>query len=147
MFPGTDFARFYPKLARRSGVPDLPFGHVSRLVNSRLSLKAMMFLRDTDVFPAFHENMFRAHFAKEQNISFPETIIDVARDSGVSNVSELKAVIDSSEDQPGFAAAVKLSRQSGITGVPAFIIDDTHRIVGVQPLEQFREILHRLNYT
>ena len=76
----------------------------------------------------------------------PETIIDVARDSGISNISELKAMIASSEDPSGFAAAVKLSRQSGITGVPAFIIDDTHRIVGVQPLEQFRETLHRLNY-
>ena len=146
MFPGTNFAKFYPKLAQRSGVPDLPFGSVLRLVNSRLSLKAMMFLRNAEVFPVFHENMFRARFAEERNISLPETIIDVARTSGVNDVSELEAMMASGEEPPGFAAAVKLSRQSGITGVPAFIINDAHRIVGVQPLEQFREILHRLNY-
>ena len=144
MFPGTDFARFYPKLARRSGVPDLPFGSVTRLVNSRLSLKVMMFLRNSDVFPVFHENMFRAHFAEERNISLPETIIDVARASGVNDVSGLEAIMASREDTPEFTAAVQLSRQNGITGVPAFIVDDAYRIVGAQPLEQFRETLRRL---
>jgi predicted DsbA family dithiol-disulfide isomerase len=145
MFPGTDFTRFYPKLAKRSGVPDLPFGVVTRLVNSRLSLKAMMLLRDTDIFPVFHENMFRAHFAEERNISLPETIIDVARASGLNDSQKLEAMLAAGGDPPGFADAVKLSRQFLITGVPAFIINDTHRLVGVQPLEQFRETLHRLN--
>jgi predicted DsbA family dithiol-disulfide isomerase len=146
MFPGTDFTRFYPKLAKRSGVPGLPFGPVSRLVNSRLSLKAMMFLRETDIFPLFHENMFRAHFAEERNISLPETILDVARASGLKDSQKLQETLASGEDSPEFAAAVKLSRQYGITGVPAFIINDEHRFVGVHPLEQFRDILRRLGH-
>ena len=146
MFPGTNFAKFYPKLAQRSGVPGLPFGSVLRLVNSRLSLKAMMLLRDKEFFPVFHENMFRAHFAEERNISLPETILDVARASGLDDSQQLEAMLASGDDPPGFADTVRLSRQAGISGVPAFIIDDAYRVVGVQPLEQFREILHRLGY-
>jgi len=36
------------------------------------------------------------------------------------------------------------SERYGVTGVPAFIVEEQYKIVGAQPLEVFRETLHRV---
>lgn len=144
MFPGTIFDKFYRKLARQSGVPDLPFGHAERLDNSGLALEAAEFAKETDAFNLFHENLFRAHFVEEKNISHLQTILGVAGASGLDTAALEKAL-----SERIFAAKVRtfkdLACREGINGVPTFIINDAHRLVGAQPLEGFRDLLKRLD--
>jgi predicted DsbA family dithiol-disulfide isomerase len=144
MFPGTIFEKFYRKLARQSGVPDLPFGNAERLDNSGLALEAAEFAKETNAFELFHENLFRAHFVEEKNISHLRTLRDVAGASGLDTSALEKALLERK-----FAAKVSafkdMACREGINGVPTFIINNTHRLVGAQPLEGFRNLLKRLD--
>jgi predicted DsbA family dithiol-disulfide isomerase len=143
MFPGTIFEKFYRKLARQSGVPDLPFGHAERLDNSGLALEAAEFARETNAFDLFHDNLFRGHFVEEKNISHLQTILDIAGASGLDTAALEKAL-----SERKFSAKIRsfkdMACREGINGVPTFIINNAHRLVGAQPLEEFRNLLKRL---
>lgn len=144
MFPGTIFEKFYRKLARQSGVPDLPFGRAERLDNSGLALEAAEFAKETKAFDLFHDNLFRAHFVEEKNISRLETILDVAGASGIDTTAMEKALSER-KFTTKTGAFKEMACREGIDGVPTFIINDTHRLVGAQPLEGFRNFLNRMN--
>jgi predicted DsbA family dithiol-disulfide isomerase len=144
MFPGTIFEKFYRKLARQSGVPDLPFGHAERLDNSGLALEASEFAKETNDFDLFHENLFRAHFVEEKNISRLQTILDVADVSGL-DVPALETALHDRKFAAKVSAFKDLACREGINGVPTFIINDVHRLVGTQPLDGFRNLLKRLD--
>jgi predicted DsbA family dithiol-disulfide isomerase len=144
MFPGTIFEKFYRKLARQSGVPDLPFGHAERLDNSGLGLEAAEFAKGTPAFDLFHENLFRAHFVEEKNISRRETILEVAAASGL-DPTLLERALQERIFAPQVADYKDMACREGISGVPTFIINDRHRLVGAQPLDHFRELLKGFN--
>jgi predicted DsbA family dithiol-disulfide isomerase len=147
MFPGTIFEKFYRKLARQSGVPDLPFGRAERLDNSGMALASFLFARETapaTVVDRFHDALFRAHFVEEQNISQVKTVLAIATACGL--------------DAPGLETSLQTrkyfrelddcgneARQKGINSVPTFIVNGRHRLVGTQPLEGFREFLQKIN--
>ncbi len=144
MFPGTIFEKFYRKLARQSGVPDLSFGKAERLDNSGLALEAAEFAKGTDSFDPFHDNLFRAHFVEEKNISRLETILDVAVASGLDAQALRKAL-----HRHDFAEIINHYKDTacreGINGVPTFIVSDRNRLVGAQPLDGFRNFLKRFD--
>jgi predicted DsbA family dithiol-disulfide isomerase len=144
MFPGTIFEKFYRKLARQSGVPDLPFGHAERLDNSGLALEAAEFAKETNSFDLFHDNLFRAHFVEEKNICLLQTILDVAGASGL-DATALEKPLKTRIFAAKVSAFKDLACREGIDGVPSFIINDAHRLVGAQPLEGFRNLLKRLD--
>lgn len=144
MFPGTIFEKFYRKLARQSGVPDLPFGRAERLDNSGLALEAAEFAKGSGSFDGFHDNLFRAHFVEEKNISRLQTILDIAGVSGL-DVQALKTSLTKHELLNKISVLKDMACREGISGVPTFIINNTHRLVGAQPLEGFRNFLNRLN--
>lgn len=143
MFPGTLFEKFYRKLARQSGVPDLPFGRAERLDNSGLALEASEFAKQTAAFDVFHDRLFRAHFVEEKNISLMQTILDAGTASGL-DVTSLEEALTERKYASRLDAFKDMACREGINGVPTFILNDTHRLVGTQPLERFREILKRL---
>ena len=144
MFPGTIFEKFYRKLARQSGVPDLPFGRAERLDNSGLALEAAEFAKGTDAFDHFHDNLFRAHFVEEKNISRLETILGVAVASGL-DAQALETALQEHEFTKIITCYKDMACREGISGVPTFIVSDRHRFVGAQPLDGFRNFLKRLN--
>ena len=142
MFPGTLFDKFYRKLARQSGVPDLPFGRAERLDNSGLALEASEFAKQTAFFDVFHDRLFRAHFVEEKNISLMQTILDVAASCGLD-----KAALEEALTERKYASRIdafkNMACREGINGVPTFIVNERHRLVGAQPLDRFREFLKR----
>ena len=144
MFPGTIFEKFYRKLARQSGVPELPFGRAERLDNSSMALKAAEFAKSTDSFDHFHNNLFRAHFVEEKNISRLETILGVAVASGL-DTQALETALQNHEFTEIVNYYKDTACREGISGVPTFIVNDRHRLVGAQPLDGFRNYLKQLN--
>jgi len=144
MFPGTIFEKFYRKLARQSGVPDLPFGRAERLDNSGLALEAAEFAKGTDAFDHFHDNLFRAHFVEEKNISRLETILDVAVASGM-DARDMETALQQDEFTEKINHYKDRACREGISGVPTFIVSGRHRLVGAQPLDGFLNFLKRLD--
>jgi len=144
MFPGTIFEKFYRKLARQSGVPELPFGRAERLDNSRLALEAAEHVKDTPIFDLFHDNLFRAHFVEEKNISRLQTVLDIAATSGL-DATALEIALKSRKYAPQVDTYKDMACRQGINGVPTFIINNAYRLVGTQPLDNFRLLLKRYN--
>ncbi len=144
MFPGTLFEKFYRKLARQSGVPDLPFGRAERLDNSGLALEASEFAKQTAAFDVFHDRLFRAHFVEEKNISLMQTILDVGKASGL-DITSLEEALTERKYASRIDAFKNMACREGVNSVPTFILNGTHRLVGTQPLEGFREFLKRLD--
>ena len=119
------------------------FGNLTLLSNSRLALMASEFARDQGQYDSFHENMFHAYFTEGLDIGNLKVIAAVAGKSGLDEKETLSAVRDGR-----YASRLNETRKEasliGLTGVPLFIIENKHKIVGAQPIETFRDLLDKI---
>lgn len=89
---------------------------------------------------AFSDRLFRAYFADNRTISDREVLLDVAAEAGLDR-SEFDRRWDDQEDEltkqvwRDHATAV----QSGISGVPAVVVNRRWLIPGAVDVEQYRE--------
>jgi predicted DsbA family dithiol-disulfide isomerase len=129
---------------RRSGAQyGITFGDVKLLSNSRLSLEAGEYARDHGRFHAFHEEIFRAYFTGVKDIGRIEVILEAACSAGL-DTEALATALREGRYRARLREAQEESERYGVTGVPAFIVEDKYKIVGAQPLEVFREVLENL---
>jgi len=103
---------------------------------------ASEFARDKGQYHSFHENIFHAYFTEGLDIGNMNVIADVTEKSGLDKKEVLSAVKDSR-----YASRLADARKEGqlisLTGVPTFIINNKHKIVGAQPIEVFRDFLSK----
>jgi len=71
-----------------------------------------------------------------------QTILDVAASCGLD-----KAALEEALTERKYASRIdafkNMACREGINGVPTFIVNERHRLVGAQPLDRFREFLKR----
>jgi predicted DsbA family dithiol-disulfide isomerase len=142
-FKGYDLSSFYDQLRARGKEVGVVFGTHPLLSNSRLALMASEYARDLGQYDSFHENMFHAYFSEGLDIGNPDVIADVATQSGLDEKETLSAVRDDR-----YASRLNETRKEasliGLTGVPLFVIENKHKIVGAQPIETFRDLLDKI---
>jgi predicted DsbA family dithiol-disulfide isomerase len=142
-FKGYDLSSFYDQLRARGKEVGVVFGTHTLLSNSRLALMASEYARDKNRYDSFHENMFRAYFTEGLDIGDLKVIANVAKKSGLDEKETLSAARNGR-----YASRLDKARKEGeligLTGVPLFIIDNKHKITGVQPIETFRELLDKI---
>ena len=142
-FKGYDLSSFYDQLRARGKEVGVVFGTHTLLSNSRLALMASEYARDLGKYDSFHENMFHAYFSEGLDIGNPDVIADVAGKSGLDEKETLSAVRDDR-----YASRLNETRKEatliGLTGVPLFVIENKHKIVGAQPIETFRDLLDKI---
>jgi predicted DsbA family dithiol-disulfide isomerase len=141
--PGIDWEGMYQNLRRSGAQYGITFGDVKLLSNSRLSLEAGEYARDHGRFHEFHEEIFRAYFTGVKDIGRMDVILEAACSVGL-DTEELAKALREGQYRARLREAQEQSERYGVTGVPAFIIEEKYKIVGAQPLEVFRETLHRV---
>ena len=141
--PGIDWEGMYQNLRRSGAQYGIAFGDVKLLSNSRRALEAGEYARDRGRFDEFHEKIFHAYFTEVKDIGRMDVIADAARAAGL-DAEGLTAALQEGRYSAKLQAAQQESEHYDVTGVPAFIIGDTYRIVGAQPLEVFREALQKM---
>ena len=141
-FKGYDLAGFYDQLRARGKEAGIVFGNHTLLSNSNLALQASEYARDLGKYGDFHENMFQAYFTECLDIGNLEVIASVAGESGLDKAQMHSAVKDG-RYVPRLISARKEGQQINLTGVPTFIIEGKHKLVGAQPLEVFRNLLDK----
>ena len=141
--PGIDWEGMYQNLRRSGAQYGISFGDVKLLSNSRLSLEAGEYARDHGRFDEYHEEIFRAYFTEVKDIGRMDVILDAARSAGL-DAEGLTAALQDGRYRAKLQNAQQESERYGVTGVPAFIIEDQYKIVGAQPLEVFREVMQKL---
>ena len=104
---------------------------------------ASEYARDLGQYDSFHENIFHAYFTKGLDIGKADVIADVAGKSGLDEKETLNVVRDDR-----YASRLNETRKEasliGLTGVPLFVIENKHKIVGAQPIETFRDLLNKI---
>jgi len=140
--PGIDWEGMYENLRRSGASYGIRFGAVTLLSNSRLALEAGEYARDHGSFDEFHEQVFHAYFTEVKDIGRLDVILDIARSAGL-DAEELKTALQEGRYSAKLQAAQQQSERYRVTGVPAFIINEEHKIVGAQPLEVFREVMQK----
>lgn len=142
-FKGRDLSSFYKQLRARGGELGIVFNKHTLLSNSRLALMAGEYARDMNRHEVFHDNMFQAYFTESLDIGHSDVIATVAVKSGLDAKETLTAASDGRYASL-LAEAGKEGRLIGLTGIPLFIVNNQHKIVGAQPLEVFRDFFDKM---
>jgi len=142
-FRGYDLSSFYERLRTQGKEVGVIFGAPTVLSNSKLALMASEYARDVGRYDSFHENIFHAYFTEGLDIGNTDVIAAIAKKSGLDEKETLSAVRDDR-----YASRLNETRKEasliGLTGVPLFVIDNKHKIVGAQPMETFRYYLDKI---
>jgi len=126
---------------RQMGAPfGITFADRPFLSNSRPALMAAEFARDQGRFQPFHEALFSSYFSQGLDIGNIDVLMRVAADSGV-DPEAMKNAVQGRTYLPTLQKAQEEATRLGVTGVPAFFINERRSIVGAQPLEVFRKAL------
>jgi predicted DsbA family dithiol-disulfide isomerase len=120
----------------------LPMADRDWVSNSRPALEAAEFARDAGKFDPFHRGVFSAYHAEGKDIGKREVLREIAITAGL-DADEMIAALDDGRYRERVQEDVDLSREIGLSGVPAFIIGD-RAIVGAQPYEVFEYVMDLL---
>lgn len=119
------------------------FGDLTVLSNSRLSLEASEYARDKGKFEQFDEQIFHAYFTEAMDIGNAEILCNIASGCGLDPVDMMQALKEGC-----YKLRLDESRKEGLkiqlTGVPTFMINNKHKIVGAQPIKAFTDILDKI---
>ena len=90
-----------------------------------------------------HERLFEAYFTNGENIADPAILTAAAESVGLDAalVSEVVAVPDASD---AVLADFEEARNRDVTGVPAFVVNDTLLIPGAQDVDTIQNLLTRI---
>ena len=144
-FKGHDVSQMYDQLRQRGKEVGIVFGNLTLLSNSRLALEASEYARDKGKYEKFHETIFRFYFTEGDDIGNIGIIASAAVKSGLDAGDMMKAI-----SEKRYRSRLSEARQEGakinLSGVPTFIINEKHKIVGAQPVEVFRELFSKLGW-
>ncbi len=110
--------------------------------NSRRALEAAEFARDRGLFDPFHRAVLSAYHAEGRDIGKLDVLREIATSAGL-DADAMIAALDDGRYAGRVDEDLEMSRQIGLTGVPAFIIGN-RAIVGAQPYNVFEYVMELL---
>ncbi len=132
------------KNLRAMGAPfGIIFSDITRISNSRLALQAAEFSREQGRFDVFHDAVLQAYFSAGLDIGDREVISQLGRDAGL-DIPALDDALEKGTYLPNLKKMQQEAAQAGVTGVPTYLLGGERTIVGVQPIEVFRNTLRSL---
>ena len=111
--------------------------------NSRFALEASEYARDLGRFDIFHEKLFRAYFTDLLDIGRLEVLSSAAEESGV-DVDGMRQTLRERRYAPRLAAVQEEAERCFVSGVPTFVINGRHQVIGAQPIEIFEDLFRKL---
>jgi predicted DsbA family dithiol-disulfide isomerase len=110
-------------------------------VNTFDAHRLLHLARAEGVPDAAEERLFRAHFTEGADLSDPDTLVALLKESGVSE-DRARAVIENPDEYAeAVAADIEEARMLGANGVPFYVIDRKYGVSGAQPVETFLQAL------
>jgi predicted DsbA family dithiol-disulfide isomerase len=143
MFPRADVAAMTSRLNSMGALFGLAFQKIVNISNSRLSLEAGEFAKEHGRFNEFHHAIFQAYFTQGKDIGDIGVLTLIGQDTGL-DAAALRSALERGKYRKPLEQVRSEAASLGITAAPTFIINDTDRIVGAQPIETFRERLKSL---
>ncbi len=112
--------------------------------NTMRALSVTELARDRGLHRPVHDRLMHAYWEEARNIGDPEVLREVAVEVGLAEAEVAAAMVDG-----GLADRVRAStvqaQSIGVTGVPAFVLDNRLLVLGAQPRSVFEQALEQLH--
>jgi len=87
--------------------------------------------------------LFRAYFREGRDIGEPEVLLSVADKAGM-DMEMTRTLLEGDADLDEIRARDDHARARGVTGVPTFVVANTHVVPGAQPPELWENVIAEL---
>lgn len=87
--------------------------------------------------------LFQANFTAGENVNDPAVLTRIGRQNGIP-AEKLQNLFDTDEGKDEVKDLEHWAQQAGISGVPAFIINDKYLVSGAQPAEFLVRVLQQI---
>ena len=131
------------RLKAIADVHGMKFVSTKRIYNTRLAHEATEYARERGRGNEFHKIVFRKVYAEEGDPSNWELLRSAAEEAGL-NAEEMQRDVESEKYTANIADQVRWAYQIGVSGVPTYVINDRHAVVGAQPYEVFKNALEQI---
>jgi predicted DsbA family dithiol-disulfide isomerase len=131
------------KLAADDAGLVLDWTKINRQVSTRNCHVLMRVAEKNGLANALHDRLCLAHFTDGLNISDEETLVDLAGEIGMSTELARSALGDT-HLKNAVLASENAARQTGIMGVPHFVIEDVMVVNGAAGAQQWTQIFEDL---
>ena len=133
----------YENLRYRGKDYGLNFCDVKILPNSRKCLIVGEYSRKIGRNWEFTDSVFKAYFEECLDIGKEEVIIGLSEKIGLTK-DDIESALEDPLLQKIYENNCLEARKHNVTGVPTFIINDKHAIVGAQPEQTFVELFEKI---
>lgn len=119
------------------------FSYGGKVGNTMNSHRLVEFAKKEGKLDAIIEKLFAAYFEQEKDISDTDTLVKIAEEAGLDG-SKARSFLAGTEMKAAILEEVESAYGKGISGVPAFIVNDRFLISGGQPPEAFLKLFAKL---
>lgn len=135
-FPKLNMQKMIGDLNKEGAPYGIKFNPFERIPNTRLALIASEIAREMGRYEPFHQQVFEAIFVEGRDIGRLDTILACAKSVGLD-----PAVLEQRLPDESYALRLEqgreLAKKHKVAGLPAFIIGEQHKLVGIKPYQVF----------
>ena len=123
----------------------LPFRRPERVPNTRRALETAEHVRRTcpDAFEPLDRALFHAHFVEQRDIGDPDVLDDLVAGAG-ADAAAIRAAVESGATTAALVESMDAARDIGVTGTPAWLLDQQLLLPGVLPRALFERAVTRM---
>jgi predicted DsbA family dithiol-disulfide isomerase len=128
--------------AREMGL-ELDFGGIKRTPNTVNAHRLIQWAGIEGKQNAVVDRLFKAYFKEGRDISEHSVLVRIAAAAGM-DAESTRVLLEGDADKEDIQTRDKKSRQSGVQGVPCFIIDNHYVVNGAQPVEMWDGVIKEI---
>jgi predicted DsbA family dithiol-disulfide isomerase len=130
------WARMQEALRLSAAEEGLDVGMRPKVSNTHRALAAGAYAQseEPDVFPAFHERLFKGYFAQGGDLGDPTVVDRLADEAGIDTERMVRA-LNEGRFEAALTDASQDARLMGISGTPTFVFDRRIATSGAQPTD------------
>lgn len=135
----------YARIEAECEAVGLPFRRPERIPNTRRALQTVEHVRRTtpEAFDALDRALFGAHFVEQFDIGDPDVLDELVTNAG-GDAAATRAAVESGTVFPMLAESMDTARDVGVTGTPAWLLDQQLLLPGVLPRELYERAVTRM---
>ncbi len=145
-FGGPEGAkRIYDRIESEGRKEEIPFSFsvIDRSPNTLASHQLIMWAQSAGVQDKVVERLFERYFVEGADIGDHDVLIEVAREAGM-DVELVTELLGKDADLETVRQEGETARESGISGVPCFIIDNKYVVMGAESSETFLQLFDKV---
>lgn len=131
------------KAARENGL-DLNFGGIKRTPNTVDAHRLIHWAGIEGKQNAVVDRLFKAYFKEGRDISDHSVLVRIAAAASMDGEAT-RILLAGDADKDDIRERDLKSRQSGIQGVPCFVIDNHYVVNGAQPTEMWEQVIKEIS--